>query len=89
MDVGTLEFPRTRVKTECRTDATPDSEFCSGFEIFVVDDDQQNSDARLGVAHGVPVLDGYFAVDVASVAFMGIRGVGLEPRTREQALADQ
>lgn len=86
VDGGALGFPPTTLKTDCDPGATPGSEFCSGVQIIVRG--KPNRDTLFGVAHGSPVLEGYFAVDVSSREFMGIRGILLEPRTRKQATAD-
>jgi hypothetical protein len=75
-----------RMYTSCQPLATgeqPNGAKCTGTNLVVVG--PTNGDALAGVAHGAPVLDGYFKVDLTRHVDMGLEALALEPLTLEQA----
>jgi hypothetical protein len=76
------------VFTEC-TPSISDNEtptFAAGCVATSFQIDGEQTDEAYGyLAHGVPVYDGFFRVDVTGFLQMGVTPIILRPMTREQA----
>lgn len=89
---GTLYVPTwIQLMTECEPSAPPPDENptvtdgCLGTALSI--DGPITEDSGGHFEHGVPVLDGYFLVDVSNYLQMGITPIGLRPLTFAQASA--
>jgi hypothetical protein len=85
-DPGSVTY--VQVFTECTPDLPSGQEpsFADGCMATSLElDGPQNDDSGGFLQHGVPVLKGYFSVDVTGALQMGVTPIFLEPLTFEEA----
>ncbi len=77
--------------TECDSDIPPEmtnptpADGCTGTSLRI--DGPETADSQTFFEHGVPIIKGYFAVDVTGALHQGLTPIGLEPLTFDQAKA--
>ena len=86
-DPGSVTY--VQVFTECTPDPPPGEEpdFAKGCLATSLELGPETEDSGGFLEHGVPVVQGYFEVDVTGALHQGVSPIGLRPLTLEEATA--